>query len=222
MDPCFASWADWMQEAWSADAPHRILDVCCGTGLMTLELLDRGHDVVGLDASAAMLEQARARLRDRATLVQAWLPELPVDGPFDAAVSTHDGLNYLTLEELRATFTALHPLLRPGGWFVFDVHGPAALPFALAHPVIRGTQSEARFTLTNSVQERTCTSTIVFESPMATFTEVHTQHLHDTADVTRALEESGFRVAQVVDEYSDRAATDETLRATWVARREEP
>lgn len=40
---------------------RRALDMACGTGTLALLLADMGWDVVGLDASGAMLDQARAK-----------------------------------------------------------------------------------------------------------------------------------------------------------------
>lgn len=42
-------------------AERRALDLACGTGTLALMLADDGWDVVGLDRSPAMLEQARAK-----------------------------------------------------------------------------------------------------------------------------------------------------------------
>ncbi|KPF87286.1 SAM-dependent methyltransferase [alpha proteobacterium AAP38] len=39
----------------------RILDAGCGSGVMSLELMDRGADVLGIDLSAQMVEFARQR-----------------------------------------------------------------------------------------------------------------------------------------------------------------
>ena len=39
-------------------APELLLDLGCGTGRMTLELADRGYDMIGVDASAEMLSKA--------------------------------------------------------------------------------------------------------------------------------------------------------------------
>jgi SAM-dependent methyltransferase len=47
----------------STDA-SRALDFACGTGRVTVVVRDAGWDVVGLDASPAMIEPARARLPD--------------------------------------------------------------------------------------------------------------------------------------------------------------
>jgi alpha-beta hydrolase superfamily lysophospholipase len=61
------------------------------------------------------------------------LPDLTIDGVFDAAVSTFDGLNYLTPEELSTTVAAVARLLRPGGWLVFDIHTDAMMRFTIAN-----------------------------------------------------------------------------------------
>ena len=66
------------------------------------------------------------------------LPDLAVDGVFDAAVCTFDGLNYLTPDELRLTFAAVAVRLRPAGWLVFDLHTDAMMEFTIANPIGRG------------------------------------------------------------------------------------
>ena len=70
--------------------------MCCGTGLLAAELTSLGYRVTGVDASAAMLARARGGSVRTAVLVRETLPDLTIDGVFDAAVSTFDGLNYLT------------------------------------------------------------------------------------------------------------------------------
>ena len=44
------------------DSGHRVLEVACGTGRFTTMLADQGADVVGLDVSREMLEQAREKV----------------------------------------------------------------------------------------------------------------------------------------------------------------
>ncbi|MDF9745762.1 class I SAM-dependent methyltransferase [Natrinema salsiterrestre] len=43
---------------------RKILEIACGTGRFTVMLADQGADVVGLDISAAMLQQGRRKARD--------------------------------------------------------------------------------------------------------------------------------------------------------------
>src|SRR3954469_8883616 len=120
-DPCHDRGASYLHELWSTDPEgvRSVLDLCCGTGLLAGELIARGYRVTGVDAADAMLARARERLGREVELRRATLPDLAVDGVFDAAVCTFDGLNYLAPVQLRRTMAALALRLRPGGWLVF-------------------------------------------------------------------------------------------------------
>lgn len=171
--------------------------------------------MVGVDASAAMLARAQQLLGPEARLVQATLPDVGVDGVFDAAVCTFDGLNYLSPEDLRATFAALAARLRPGGWLVFDVHTDAMMDFTLANPHVAGEADGHRFAISSAVDAdaRTCATTI----DLGAFTEQHRQWFHSNDELRAAL--AGFTVEAVTDEYTDEPAGPATLRATWITRR---
>ena len=45
-------------------APKLMLDLGCGTGNVTLALAKRGYDMIGLDASEQMLQEASKKARD--------------------------------------------------------------------------------------------------------------------------------------------------------------
>jgi trans-aconitate 2-methyltransferase len=99
-----------------------VLDAGCGSGRVTLMLLERlPHGrVIAVDQSPSMVEHARDALGDRATVRQADLMELELDEPVDAVFSSavfhwvpdHDRL-----------FAALHEALRPGGRLVAQCGG---------------------------------------------------------------------------------------------------
>jgi SAM-dependent methyltransferase len=221
VDPCHSGWADFLAARWQDDDIHAVLDVCCGSGLMTTELIARGYEAVGVDASAAMLDLARARLGPEVRLLEAVLPDLPVDGPFDAAVSTLDGLNYLTPAALEATFARLHDVVRPGGWLVFDVHAEAAFVMMQANPSITGADGRRTWMLTSDCDAATRRVSTVIElhAPDDDFREEHVQYVHAEADIRRWLEHAGFVDIETCDEYSDAPVRDTTLRTTWLARR---
>ncbi len=98
----------------------RALDAACGTGRHAAHLASLGYDVVGVDATDAMLDVARAKL-PTSQLLPGRLDALPVD---DASVDV------LTCSLALTHVAALGPVLRefarvvrPGGWVVTsDMH----------------------------------------------------------------------------------------------------
>jgi SAM-dependent methyltransferase len=216
--------AAFVHDAWSRDEAgvRSVLDVCCGTGLMAAELIRLGYRVSGVDASEQMLARARSTLGPDVALLRETLPDLTIDGVFDAAVSTFDGLNYLTPPDLRATLAAVAARLRPRGWLVFDAHTDAMMEFTVANPVVEGEAEGWRFTIHNTVDvgARTCESRIEVtrEGDGDTFTELHRQHFFSDDQITDALAAAGFAVVEVAGDYAPAVAGEPSLRAAWVAR----
>lgn len=100
----------------SGAAPgKRILDVCCGTGDVSLALARRGAEVVGLDFSEAMLAVARRRaaLDGSVSFVQGDALKLPFDeGSFDAVTISYGLRN---LADIPAGLAEMLRVTRPGG-----------------------------------------------------------------------------------------------------------
>ncbi|MDQ7992162.1 MAG: class I SAM-dependent methyltransferase [Propionicimonas sp.] len=225
VDPCFGRWAGFLDHLWQADpgGVAAVLDVCCGTGLLAAELVARGYRVTGVDASVAMLARARRRLGPDAVLELVVLPDLPAVGRFDAAVSTFDGLNYLDQRGFWMTMAGLAERLRPGGWLVFDLHTDAMLQLALHTPTVAGEQDGTSYVIHNVVDlgERTCDARIQVTGTDAgePFSERHRQYFHTDAEVRAALAAAGFEQVAVTEEYTRVPVDENTLRATWTARR---
>lgn len=127
------------QEAWGRDVLERlplagdetVLDAGCGSGRVTallVERVPRGR-VVGVDASQAMVEQARATLGDRAEIIHADLVELALPEPVDAILSTATFHWVLDHERL---FARLHANLKPGGRLVAQCGGAGNIARVLA------------------------------------------------------------------------------------------
>ena len=100
-----------------------VLDLACGTGLLTRKLARRARSVVGLDRIEAMLQEARSRTSgDNVRFVQADFRHFCLPQTFDVVVCGCDSLNYVeTPGELLDVFRCVRQHLRPGGLFMFDV-----------------------------------------------------------------------------------------------------
>jgi SAM-dependent methyltransferase len=103
---------------------RRALDLGCGTGKSTEQLLRLGYSVVACDISEQMIRQARRNLpRHADSFFVADMRDLPPLGPFDLVLCLDDAINYLlSREELVETFAGVARVLDPEGVFAFDVN----------------------------------------------------------------------------------------------------
>ncbi len=101
-----------------------VLDAGCGPGVYAEWLVERGAEVVGLDASPTMIRLAQQRLRGRARLVRA---DLGRDLDFLADRSFELVLSALVLDYVRdwtSVFKEFFRVLRPAGHLVFSSAHP--------------------------------------------------------------------------------------------------
>jgi ubiquinone/menaquinone biosynthesis C-methylase UbiE len=103
------------------------LDLCCGTGAGTDVLAAVcARSVTGVDFSAGMLAEARARTPSagpRVSWVRADARALPFTAAFDLVVS-FGAFGHFLPRELPGLFSQVHRVLRPGGRFAFPVLAP--------------------------------------------------------------------------------------------------
>lgn len=125
-------WADWylpaalpaLERLFFSRLPAgaRVLDLCCGSGHVTKELVARGYHVTGIDNSVELIELARKELPFVDFRVQD-ARDLRLDKQFDGVLSTFDSLNHIpNLEGLRSVFHGVRRVLKPDGLFVFDMN----------------------------------------------------------------------------------------------------
>lgn len=117
--------------------PRRMLDLACGNGRHALELARRGHQVVGVELSADLLDVARADAEAAGVdveYVQADIREIDFDEKFDIVLNLNDGaIGYLESdEENERIFAAVARLLHSEGRQLMQLpnilHAEAHLP----------------------------------------------------------------------------------------------
>ena len=130
----YEAWADYIERQFSLYAgkkPESVLDLACGTGAMTVELARRGYDMTGIDLSEDMLAVARQkcdgeRFLHPVLLVCQNMAEFELYGTVDAVTCCLDSMNYLTkTDDLMRTLLHVHNYLNPDGLFIFDMNAPA-------------------------------------------------------------------------------------------------
>jgi SAM-dependent methyltransferase len=125
----FQPYADDLAARLALEPDMRILEVACGTGLVTRRLLERlggRGSILATDLNEPMLAYGRSQLPDTAGLAwrQADALALPVpDRAFDAVVC---GFGLLLFADKVAAIHEAFRVLRTGGTYLFNAWGPLA------------------------------------------------------------------------------------------------
>jgi SAM-dependent methyltransferase len=102
-----------------------IIDLGCGTGLLTRSLATPGRTVIGVDPSRTMLDYAiRQPGSDSVRWIHGDASVLAPDATADLALCTGNAIMHVSPEELPATLKSLAGALRSGGTISFESRHP--------------------------------------------------------------------------------------------------
>ncbi len=108
------------------EPPGPVIDIACGTGILSLGLARAGWQVIAIDRSQGMLAiaQDRAEALGLDILFQTMdIREFTLETPVAAAFCYGDVVNHLlTLTDLQQLFCCVFRALIPGGLFVLDTN----------------------------------------------------------------------------------------------------
>jgi ubiquinone/menaquinone biosynthesis C-methylase UbiE len=211
-----------------------VLDMACGTGTLAIALAQEGYRVVGVDRSAAMLQQARDKSRQakvQVTFLRQDMRKLSLKEGVDLATCFFDSINYLlSYQDLVSTFARVARALNPGGLFVFDINTPSGLASHWDHHKGARDLGDVAIIGTNSYDPENKLGTIsitVFKkinskgvaSLFEKFSEVHTERAYSTSEVKNALREGGLKLLAHYDCMTFRRPGKKTGRILCVAKR---
>ena len=125
----YERWADFVEECFrrhSKISVELMLDLACGTGRMTTVLRSRGYDMIGIDGSADMLNEAFLRSENMDILyLQQDMRDFELYGTVSAVTCCLDSMNYLVDDgDLVRAIRNIRLYLEPGGLFLFDMNTP--------------------------------------------------------------------------------------------------
>ena len=98
---------------------ERVLDLGCGTGHLTARIADTGAEVVGIDSSSEMIDEA-CETYPEYEFLRADARDVSFTEPFDAVFS-NAALHWIPEQD--AALESVAAALRPGGRFVAELGG---------------------------------------------------------------------------------------------------
>lgn len=197
----YGSWVAYTHELLSLHdfKPQSVLDIACGTGTVSLMLAARGYEVVGIDSSEPMIEQALRKAGSQGADVEFFVQDaarLSLDARFDLAICLFDSLNYITdPQNLASAISAAFSHLAPGGLFIFDLNTEYAFANKLFDQAGRG-NPEYVWRSRYEKRSRICTVRMRFKvkdvDPPVEFEELHVQRAYTAGEIESMLAAAGF------------------------------
>ncbi len=187
-------WGNRLIEELELSGTERILDLGCGDGALTAELARRVPEgsVLGMDASAAMIERARQRALPHLAFARQDINALDFDGEYDVVFS-NAALHWVK-DHVRL-LANVYRALRPGGIARFNFGGDGNCRYLLA--VLREVMAQPEFRR----------HFVFFDLPW----------FMPTVDAYRdLLAQSPFREAKVWEENADRFFPDAQAITQWI------
>lgn len=206
-----------------------VLELGCGTGTITELLSIQGYDMIGVDNSADMLNQAmekRSKSGRNILYLKQDMREFELYGTVRAAVCVCDSLNYLLeYEDLVKTFRLVNNYLDPDGLFLFDLNTVYKYKTLLGEQTIAENREEGSFIWENFYEEQEQINEYVLtlyikgqEGLYRRYEEVHYQRAYETDVVKRALEEAGLTLVTVLDAFTQQPQRADSERVYFIAR----
>lgn len=105
-----------------------ILELCCGTGRLTIPIAEDGYDISGVDYTSSMLEQAKVKASEaglKVEFIEADIRTLDLQKKYDLIFIPFNSIHHLYKnEDLFKAFNVVRNHLKAGGLFLLDCFNP--------------------------------------------------------------------------------------------------
>lgn len=216
-----------------------VLDLGCGTGVLTRMLAKHGYDMIGVDNSLEMLSIAReyeyADLEDEESedngilyLLQD-MREFELYGTVRAVVSICDSVNYLLEDDdIVDCFKLVNNYLDPGGIFLFDFNTLYKYETVIGDTTIAENREDCSFIWENyyhkenHINEYDLTIFIKDdeqeEDVYRKSVETHYQRGYTLAEMKDFIERSGMEFVKALDADTQDEVTETSERIYIIAK----
>ena len=210
-----------------------VLELGCGTGTMTEILASAGYDMIGIDQSEEMLEEALEKKQESGHEILYLcqdMREFELYGTVRAIICICDSMNYILEEEeiLGILTSAAHNYLDYGGLFIFDLNTEYKYRELLGEQTIAENREEGSFIWENYYDEESMINeydlTLFVKEPSGLYRkeeENHFQRAYSLETIRELVKKSGLKLLHIYDAFTHEPAREDSERVYVICQRPE-
>ena len=204
----------------------RILDLCCGQGRHGEQLANLGGNVIGLDNSRFLLNEAKNNAHSdgrRLQLIEADMRHIPLKPNCDAVICLFTSFGFFEETDNTNVLSEIASVLKPGGKLLIDYWNPYAVT-QLDHTRNWWWVSDSTLALAEVEYEpqsgRLFDYRTIIELPAKTIRKVvNTVRFYFPTEMKRLLETVGLCIRATYGDYDGSDFTTESRRMITVAEK---
>ena len=208
-----------------------VVELGCGTGSFTIEMAQKGYDIIGTDLSFEMLDIARRKAAEQGLdimFLQQDMRELDLYCTTGTIVSVCDSINYLLEDEdVIETFRLVNNFLYPKGIFVFDFNTVHKYRDVIGDVTIAENRDDCSFIWDNyyndedHINEYDLTIFARCDDEDEIFrrsVETHYQRGYELSEMKSFVEKAGLEFVEAIDADTHETPTEDSERIYVIAR----
>ncbi len=183
-----------------------VLDLGCGTGEMTRRLRDRGYDMIGVDSSLEMLDEAGKSGAEGILYLNQDMRSFELYGTVRAIVSVCDTMNYLTTEkDFVKVLRLANNYLDPDGIFIFDLKTAHFFKNCMGESTFAENLEDLSYIWENSYDEKKRINeyflTMFFKEKQGykKSEELHIQRAYPVSEIRQMTKKAGMKFEKALD-----------------------
>jgi len=227
----YEEWCEYIEQTLTEyNVPKElVLDLGCGTGVLTRMLSKKGYDMIGVDNSGEMLSIAMENADEDSSILYLMqdMREFELYGTVRAVVSVCDSVNYLLEDEdVIQCFKLVNNYLDPGGILFFDFNTIYKYETVIGDTTIAENREECSFIWENyynpedhiNEYDLTIFTKLEDEELYSRSIETHLQRGYTLEEMKSFVEAAGLEFIKAVDADSHEEVTDTSERIYIVAK----
>ena len=205
---------------------ERMLELACGSGMLTNHFFDDFKEIDALDLSSEMLDCFAGKYdNDKVNLIYYDMVDFENPKAYDLIVILLDSINYVTdPKDLEKLFKNCYKNLKEGGLLIFDINSEMKMREIFGSNCFVYEYEDIFYTWDNYMEDNLVDMELNFfvENPDGTYKrirEYQCERVYSIDFMEDLAKKSGFIDLQIFDEDTFENVDEDTLRVLFAARK---